>query len=78
MRQVSHKSAIVSDILPDDYILLHWQLLAKPAKVLAHFSSAGIEALCQVEGWDDLKARDPQGAARIIFVAATMGIPETI
>ena len=75
-QRASRRGVVVTDITASDHTLLHERLLAKPEAVLALFPDLQIDCLSQIEGWDDLKASNPTGAARIIFVAATMGIPE--
>ena len=67
-----------TDIVPSDHHKLHEMLLSKPDLVLATFADLQIECLVQIDGWDDLKIAHPEATAAVIFVAATMGIPETI
>jgi hypothetical protein len=53
-------------------------LVSKPGVLLWHFGRLGIESLDGIDGWAALKRRDPGGAARVMLVAAAMGIPESV
>ena len=73
----NRRGVLKTNITPSDHSRLHAILLSKPELVLATFADLQIECLAQIDGWDDLRLSHPEATAAVIFVAATMGIPET-
>lgn len=64
-----------SRFAPGDFVQLETLFKSKPDEVLSWFSSLGIGCLMELEMYARLRAEQPQVAARIAFVAATLGIP---
>jgi hypothetical protein len=50
---------------------------SKPETVLAYFQTVGLMCLNELDLYVQLKKRRPQAAAKIVFIAATLGIPES-
>ena len=67
-----------TQITLQDFADLERLLTSKPDVVLEHFAACQITCLAELAMWERFKAERPKAAARIVFVAATMGISESI
>lgn len=64
-----------SRFAPGDFAALETLFASKPDEVLAWFKRLGIGCLMELDCFARLRSEQPAVAARIAFIAATLGIP---
>jgi hypothetical protein len=70
------RGIVATDITTTDHDRLMRLLLSKPLEVLRLFDSLQIFSLAQLEGWEELQRSAPEVAARLVAVAASVGVKE--